>query len=250
MLRWWGVNASDNSAYLYRSVPTGIRNVLSDAYIWPVKRRYLAADLMTEDRMTKFYKSLLSIKPKYLVGYVGSIDIFAGFLAANSLDIPGIEAVWTTSAPLSLPKRRFYEDTFRSPIYSQYGSCEFYWIAADCNLHSGLHIGSDVRHVDVVDGVSPVGAGQYGDLVVTDLVNKSFPLLRYRIGDRGRLMENSCSCGLPFPLMDYVKGRIADMIVLPSGSRVPGEFWTTIFDDFPEVISEFFRETVPKPSAL
>jgi phenylacetate-CoA ligase len=102
-----------------------------------------------------------------------------------------------------------------------------------------LHIASDIRHVDVVEGNRPVAKGEYGDLIITDLLNRKFPLIRYRIGDRGRLLDRRCSCGAPFPLMDYVKGRISDAIVLPSGDRIPGEYWTTIFDDYTDEVKAF-----------
>jgi phenylacetate-CoA ligase len=75
--------------------------------------------------------------------------------------------------------------------------------------------------------------------VITDLTNYAFPLLRYRLGDQGRLLDHQCSCGLPFPLMDYVRGRISDQIHLPDGASIPGEYWTTIFDDYPQQIKSF-----------
>jgi phenylacetate-CoA ligase len=39
--------------------------------------------------------------------------------------------------------------------------------------------------------------------------------------------------------MDYVTGRVSDLIRLPDGTSVPGEFWTTIFDDWPRAIKGF-----------
>lgn len=239
MLEWWGVSAADNSAYLYRSIPTGLRKILSDIALWPTKRAYLSATDMTMRQMEKFYTRLIRIRPKYLVGYVGSIDEFAKFLEINELKIPNLNAVWTTSAPLTNGKRIQYENIFSCPVYTQYGSCEFYWIAAECDRKCGLHIGADIRHVDVVENGNCVPQGHFGDLVITDLVNYAFPLLRYRIGDRGRLLKKQCECGLPFPLMDYVKGRISDSIYFRDGTSIPGEFWTTIFDDFTDVICAF-----------
>ena len=194
---------------------------------------------MTNDRMDRFYVGLLRSRPKYLVGYVGAIDEFAHYLERSARKLTGLVAVWTTSAPLPEAKRRYYERIFSCPVYTQYGSCEFYWIAAECNKKSGLHIGSDIRHVDIVEGNTAVESGQFGDIVVTDLLNYAFPLLRYRIGDRGRILNSKCDCGLPFPMMDYVKGRVSDSIRLTDGTSIPGEYWTTIFDDFTDSIRAF-----------
>jgi phenylacetate-CoA ligase len=153
--------------------------------------------------------------------------------------IESLKAVWTSSAPLTQGKRQFLENVFGCPVYTQYGSCEFYWIASECSHQSGLHIASDIRHVDVVDDDKAVPCGCFGDLVVTDLLNMAFPLIKYRIGDRGRLLKRRCSCGLPFPMMDYVKGRISDAIITPAGNVIPGEFWTTIFDDYTSIVKSF-----------
>jgi len=194
---------------------------------------------MGEAAMEKFYQKLLKSKPNYLIGYVGAIDIFAGFLEKHRYQLGSVKAVWTTSAPLPEGKRAYLQRIFKAPVLTQYGSCEFYWIAAECLKQNGMHVASDIRHVEVVDGRTPVATDEFGDLLVTDLCNRAFPLIRYRLGDRGRLLKKTCSCGLPFGLMDYVKGRISDKIHLPDGGAIPGEYWTTIFDDHTDCIKSF-----------
>jgi len=238
-LNWWGIGICDNSGYLYRAVPEGWRKIYQKTLLWPTKRNWLSASQMTEENMMAFYLSLVRDKAKYLVGYVGAIDIFASFLEQKGYHLNELCMIWTTSAPLPKIKRAFLEKIFECEVYTQYGSCEFYWIAAECKQKCGLHIASDIRHVEVVKGNNVVGDNEYGDLIVTDLVNKAFPLIRYRLGDRGRLIRKPCSCGLPFPLMDYVQGRITDNIKLHNGTTIPGEFWTTIFDDFTDKIKSF-----------
>lgn len=239
MLNWWGVDASENSAYLYRVIPSGLKKLLSDCVLFPTRRSYISAADMTAENMHVFYRKLKKTKPKYLVGYVGSIEEFANYMIRYECELPSLLAIWTTSAPLPECKRVLYEKAFKCPVYTQYGSGEFYSIAAECKNQSGLHIASDVRHVEVVDGDQPVQGDDFGDLLVTDLLNHAFPLLRYRIGDRGRLLPEKCKCGLPFPMMDYVKGRISDSIKFRDGTSIPGEYWTTIFDDFTDIVSAF-----------
>lgn len=239
MLEWWGLSPADNSGYLYRAIPDGLNKLKIDIALFPTRRSYIAAADMTNDSMERFYEKILRSRAKYLVGYVGAIDEFARYLDRTNRKLAELFGVWTTSAPLPATKRIYYEHIFSCPVYTQYGSCEFYWIAAECQQQSGMHIGSDIRHVDIVEGAQPVESGQFGDIVVTDLLNYAFPLLRYRVGDRGRLLDKQCACGLPFPMMDYVKGRVSDSIRLMDGTAIPGEYWTTIFDDFTETIRAF-----------
>ena len=238
-LNWWGTDISENSAYLYRAIPNARAQLLQRIFLWPTKRNWLAAQDMDGMAMEKFYRKLLKSGPRYLIGYVGAIDIFAGFLEQHRYQLDSVKAVWTTSAPLPEGKRAYLQKIFKAPVLTQYGSCEFYWIAAECLKQNGMHVASDIRHVEVVDGEMPVEAEEFGDLLVTDLCNHAFPLIRYRLGDRGRLLKTTCSCGLPFGLMDYVKGRISDKIHLPDGGAIPGEYWTTIFDDHTDSVKAF-----------
>jgi len=239
-LNWWGVDASGSSAYLYRAVPNGIKRFWQKLLLWPTKRNWIAALEMDATKMQLFYDNLKKDKPSYLVGYVGAIDVFATFMERHNYFLDDIKAIWTTSAPLTENKRQYLQHIFKAPVYTQYGSCEFYWIAAECKKQHGMHIASDIRHVDVVtENNVPVTTDIYGDLLVTDLENLAFPLIRYRLGDRGRLLSRKCDCGLPFPLMDYVHGRISDTIYLSDKSAIPGEYWTTIFDSYTDSIKSF-----------
>ncbi len=239
MLEWWGVDISDNSAYLYRAVPTGLRRLLSDLFLFPTRRKYIQAAHMDEARIQYFIDEIRRTQPKYLVGYVGAIDALADYLAKHGIRLPFLQAVWTTAAPLPELKRIYFEKTFGCPVFTQYGCVEVFMIAAECPEKSGLHIWEDIRKVEILNGSKSAEIGESGDVVVSDLTNYAFPLLRYRLGDRGRHLDTKCACGRCLPLMDYVKGRISDQIRLPEGGSIPGEYWTTIFDDYPEAIKSF-----------
>jgi phenylacetate-CoA ligase len=240
MLNWWGIDVSDNSGYLYRAVPKGLRRRVADVALFPTRRAYIQASEMDKPRMRAFHSAINRIRARYLIGYVGAIEAFADFLGSTGLRVPTLQAVWTTAAPLPQLKRLSFQKTFECPVFTQYGSVEVFILSAECICQTGLHVFTDIRHVEAVGyDCRPTSGGEHGDLVVTDLTNYAFPLLRYRIGDRGRIMEQSCSCGRPFPLMDYVTGRVSDQIRLPDGTSVPGEFWTTIFDDWPAEIKGF-----------
>lgn len=240
MLNWWGVDISDNSGYLYRAVPKGVRRLLIDAVLFPTRRTYLQAAEMDRPRMTSFLRDLNRMQARYLVGYVGAIEAFADFVVSENARVPSLKAVWTTASPLPAAKRRYLRECFDCPVYTQYGSVEVFLLAAECSHHTGMHVFSDIRHVEVIAAdAAPAAYKQSGDIVVTDLTNYAFPLLRYRIGDRGCLLGDPCPCGRPFPLMDYVSGRVTDRILLPDGTSVPGEYWTTIFDDWPAAVKGF-----------
>jgi phenylacetate-CoA ligase len=64
--------------------------------------------------------------------------------------------------------------------------------------------------------------GETGELVLTDLTNHAMPLIRYRLGDRA-VPSAGCECGLGFPAIDRIMGRIHDVVFTPAGRRWHGE---------------------------
>lgn len=106
--------------------------------------------------------------------------------------------------------------TFGSEVREIYGSAELGGIAAECEAGS-LHLASDAFLLEVLrtDGtVSPTG--EAGFLVVTSMTNRAMPLIRYKIGDVGRLLEGECQCGRKTPCL-VVDGRVAESILGPHG---------------------------------
>jgi phenylacetate-CoA ligase len=67
--------------------------------------------------------------------------------------------------------------------------------------------------------------GEMGEIVLTSLNNYVFPFIRYRVGDIGALSDRKCPCGRGLPLLEYVKGRVWDIIVGANGNRLVGTFW-------------------------
>ena len=54
-----------------------------------------------------------------------------------------------------------------------------------------------------------------GEIVVTNLLSKSFPIIRYKLGDKVTLSESNfiCSCGRNHPIIIDVLGRVGKKII-------------------------------------
>ena len=89
-------------------------------------------------------------------------------------------------------------------------------------------------HVEIVDPESgaPVPDGNPGKILVTNLDRTLVPLIRYEVGDLGRILPERCPCGRTVRLMELL-GRSDDLLrvgtnlialssVAESISRVPG----------------------------
>lgn len=106
-------------------------------------------------------------------------------------------------------------------VFESYGSTEMGPIAHECPLGS-RHIMADHVRLEVFNGDTPAPVGEFGDLVVTSFFNRAMPLVRCRIGDRGRISPDPCPCGLPHPVLAELVGRAADMFATTDGRLVHG----------------------------
>jgi phenylacetate-CoA ligase len=195
---------------------------------------------MTTDNMLEFIKECRVKKPPLLQGYVGALYHLAQYIDENNIDAWRPHAIWGTSSPIKEPQRALIEKVFKAPYYDQYGSCEVTWISAQCEKQEGLHINHEGRFVEFVDdNNNEKPTGETGKILITDLDNYAFPLIRYENGDLGRRIDSPCSCGRALPLMDKVQGRISENVYLPNGTVLSGEYLTTIFDDYAEQINQF-----------
>lgn len=231
ILKIWGAHISDNAGFLERYNPSkGIKGIINKIIWWPTKRVHLNIEMLNDDVFLNFYHKCKKYKVTYIEGYVGAIYEFALFLEKYNLRFNNLKFIWTTSAPLNEKRRDKMKLIFGCSVYDQYGSCEINWLAFECVKCNGLHFFDLYRYMEIdLDG----------NILITDLTNYQFPLIRYKIGDKVSIPKANCSCGITFPLINKVKGRESDLIRFIDGSSVPGEFLTTIFDDYPESVSQF-----------
>ena len=158
---------------------------------------------------------------------------------------PRVSRVFTSGEILLPAVRAEIEGLLGGRVFDVYGTSESKEIAFEC-LRGSLHVNWDVVHVEVTgeDG-RPLPDGTEGDLVVTSLLNRAMPLLRYRTGDRGSLLPGPCACGLHFPRMCVVTGRAVDLLQLPDGTRVSPYAFTCAVERVPGIRRFQMIQTAP-----
>jgi len=66
------------------------------------------------------------------------------------------------------------------------------------------HVCEDYNLIEVVDqDGNPVPEGEHGDLLITSMQKFEGPLIRYRIGDCGRIFQHDCACGVSGKILEY-----------------------------------------------
>jgi len=241
MYSWWGINPGDNMVSIYRGLPrTGLQTWALNFVNWPQRTLRVDATQIDEKGIRELIKRAGETRPTLIHGYVGALDAVADHILEHGLDFPPPKVVWATAAPITKIQENKISKAFNAPVCDQYGCSEMYFIASQCPQKTGLHVFSDTVKLEILDeNGNPVETGDHGRITITKLDEHHFPMIRYENGDRGRYLKGSCDCGLRLPLLDKVKGRISDNIVLPDGTVMAGEFLTTIFDDIPESVKQF-----------
>ncbi|MDD3589538.1 MAG: hypothetical protein PHO46_04615 [Thermoguttaceae bacterium] len=237
--KWWGVPILCDYVACGRSPEK--TSFLGRLKKWPIYVCVLNASCMTEESCSAFVQKVREIKPLMFYGYAGGISQFAQFCLDNKIEFNNFSAIVTTSSPISFVQKEFIEKALNAPVYDQYGCVEINWLALQCQRRGGLHINSDERHIEFLseNNQTQVPVGALGNITVTDFGNRVFPLIRYQMGDMGKAMAGQCECGLPFPLMESVRGRVSDSLFFPNGTVIAGEYATTLFDAFPEAVKAF-----------
>jgi phenylacetate-CoA ligase len=89
-------------------------------------------------------------------------------------------------------------------------------LAFECEARQGLHVSEDHFFPEVIDPATgeAVPEGESGELVLTTLTTRAFPLVRYRTGDRVRLIAGTCPCGRSLSRIEWLPSRTDEMRVI------------------------------------
>ncbi|HZT43003.1 MAG TPA: hypothetical protein VFA07_12620 [Chthonomonadaceae bacterium] len=181
---------------------------------------------MTPENMREYVQTINRVRPKLIVAYAQALYELCRFAEAKALPIRGVGAVMTSAGTLYPFMRETIQRVCGAQVFNRYGGREVGNIAGECDRQEGLHIMAHSVHVEVVDPQGrPCQPGVEGEIIVTSLINRAMPLIRYRIGDRGILSDRPCSCGRPGPMFQQVTGRMMDVFRTREGKIIPAEYF-------------------------
>lgn len=210
---WYGLQIGDREARLW-GVPVApflrARTRIKDFLL----NRYREHECnLTPGVITDFIDKTGKRRPAYIMGYSRMLHEFASYAQSHGIDLAGLglRMVKYTSESLEEQDKEYMKEVFQCPVVSEYGCAEAGIIAFECPDGSN-HIMSDCVHVEYLD--CDRGLAGVKEVVVTDLHNLSFPIMRYRLGDLVVPEDRPCRCGLPFPVMGRVYGRTSGIFRL------------------------------------
>lgn len=198
---------------------------------------------LTESNIPAYLHRLRTFRPDVIDAYPSSLYTIASYAIKHGINLKGVTGAVTTSAETLYQEwRAAIEEAFGVTVFDQYGAAEMCVFAGQCK-EGAYHIRTDYAYLEVLqpDGL-PVPVGQEGELVCTGFINPVMPLIRYRIGDTGVLSGNSCRCGLPFPVLDRLVGRVDDFIFTPDGRKI-GRL-SPVLKNFPVKEAQYVQKSI------
>ena len=199
-----------------RGLKMKLRNTLKERVI------FLDTMKVNDQAVDQFVQEWRQMRPTLVYGHAHSIFLLAEHLLKRGIELRP-DGIVSTSMMLIDSERSVIEEAFGIPVTNRYGCEEVSLIASECEEHRGMHLNAEQKIVEFLDDEGrPCPCGRNGRIVVTDLTNFAWPLIRYEVGDMGIPGDRACACGRGLPIMESLTGRTADFLVAEDGSRVAG----------------------------
>jgi len=185
---WHGVKPWDRNGYLWGYNISGFAAVKTKILDFLQNRFRLFS--YSEDEIAKFCKKLE--RAKYVGGYSSMIYEVAKHASSKSNLGPFNNMTMVKGTSESV------EQAFGMRMISEYGAAEAGIMAFECPEGS-MHMNMETCVIELIDD----------EIVVTNLLSHSFPIIRYALGDYIEIDETSqCRCGRHSPIIKSITGRV------------------------------------------
>ena len=177
-------------------------------------------------------------------GYAGSIlrvDLSTGDIETEPLDME-LARKFVGAEPHSENTRLKLEDLLQIDVYNSYGLSELNGpgVAFECVCKKDLHVWEDAYIVEIIDRKTGevLDDGQEGEVVLTNLIRRAMPVLRYRTRDLAFLHTEPCGCGRTHRRLSRILGRTDDMLIINGVNVFPSQIEEKIMK-VPEVATNY-----------
>ncbi len=224
-LQWHGIPVGARSLRLTHDRRPFRDLVLGQRSVWPVDSKRAIDDALAYFR---------AARPMLVAGTPSALFYLARRFRERGIAEPLAPFARVGGEQLFAFQRKHIESYLGARAIDSYGATETGALAGECPAGS-MHVHAGLVHLEVFRGDTPAGPGEFGDIVVTTLRNRAMPLVRYRVGDRGRLSLERCVCGLPQPVLADLQARSGDSFAAADGSSRHSSVLIsqlhTLFDD-------------------
>lgn len=158
----------------------------------------LSTVLFGDKELENYWNAIEEFDPEWIYAPVSVLIIFIDFLKKNGTKnkIKSLKYIELFGEYVSEEAKTYIKDFFNIPVAVMYGCKEMNGIALTCPKGT-MHILEDNVFVEV----------DAGNILVTNIKNMAFPMIRYRIGDVVQISSCNCECGTNGEIVKKIFGR-------------------------------------------
>lgn len=214
--KYYGIKPSDRVCYFYT---TGYQE--EGDRIFRKSELGFSKSNLTMERLCKILEQMNEFQPEWMMLQPSVAMLLCRCMEQYGKKAPdSIRYIEFTGEILTPEVRKITEQHFFGEMAgktkfcaNQYGANEFNSIAYECPK-GNLHVLQDNVEVEVLDEKKTAcHTGQEGEFYLTTKTNTAMPLIRYRIGDRGCICSETCTCGNKGKILKLSSGRANDWIL-------------------------------------
>lgn len=171
-------------------------------------------------------------------GYASSLYVYAQIAKNLGINGPRFKSMVCWGDKMFPHYREMIKEQFGCEVIETYGAAEGFQMAGQKDLPY-MYLMAPWVYMEILDdNGNEVEDGEIGHVVVTSLIARAMPMIRYRIGDLAvKLPKNEYPVKreLNLPLLKKVVGRDTDIVKTPNGRWLIVHTFTGVFEYYPEI---------------
>lgn len=177
-------------------------------------------------------------KVKCLIGYSSALGEISRYISENQIDTSGfyVQSIIPISESMPEKTRAMLKEQFGCPVQAWYSNEENGIMGIQNQEDEGYRIDTESYYYEILkmDCDEPAKPGELGRIVITDLYNYAFPILRYDNGDTAIAKKETKNSRYRLTLTQLY-GRRSDLIYDCEGRAVTPYIITNNMWDVPGV---------------
>ena len=178
---------------------------------------------MDEQALAEMFHTIEKKKVKCRVGYSSALGELSDYIRRSGRDCSNcsVRAIIPISETMPEPVRRTLEKQFGCPVRAWYSNEENGIMGLQNEKDEGYRIDTETYYYEILkmDSDEPAEPGELGRIVITDLFNYAFPILRYDNGDTAVAVRKEKNGRFKLYLSELY-GRRSDLIYDCKGNAV------------------------------
>ena len=219
--KWYNVFPTDKCVKFHSSTTSHSyfdnKIIISDDGL----RLSLSRSCITSDVLLEYTKLIEEYDPKWIIGQASIIMPLVEFSLKHNIVFKNLQYIELNGEFVEDGVILFLKKNLGISVSNLYGSVEFNGIALTCpkgNMH-------------IIEKNVFVESDAHNNILVTGLVNRMMPLIRYNIGDLGMVFcGDNCECGEGNVYLQLYRGRKNELVAISSGFAIDVSIFNVVID--------------------